>query len=277
MHPLIAKTLAACAVVTPSQSDLPCRRNVLLGVTALTTLPALPAVAAPTSTLSSNAANDASARAAAVDNILSRIPVYLITSKTGEPYLTEVDEDGKRGGFVFVGPNDAVPMLEEVRKFDTSASLAVVPLSTVYLEVAKNSADAAAARRSVPQPRVSTSRDVRLFQLRPLSDEQGNLNAISMLPGATMQPGVVLYYEPSLYLGADEASRVRPYFFRLADLNRVWRTGGGDDRNYGRVSPSLRIVTLESLLRQVASGSADVPPMIMPPGETAELSYKAPE
>ena len=51
-------------------------------------------------------------------------------------------------------------------------------------------------------------------------------------------------------------------------------TGGGDDRNVGRISPSLRVQSLESLLRQVASGEVDVPPLLMPPSEGADLSYR---
>ena len=94
-----------------------------------------------------------------------------------------------------VGPADAAPLLEEVRRFDPNAALSAVPLSTVYLDVAKTATDAARARDTVPQPRRSTSRDLRLFQLQPISDETVNTAAVSMLPGASMQPGVLLYYQ----------------------------------------------------------------------------------
>jgi hypothetical protein len=43
-------------------------------------------------------------------------------------------------------------------------------------------------------------------------------------------------------------------FFRLSDLNTVWRQGGGDERNRGRISPSLRVLPLEVLLKQTMSG-----------------------
>ena len=249
------------------------RRDVLHLSAALTAAAATNVLLGPAA---ASAAVDSApvSRETAISNTLSRVPAYLVTNEFGDPYLTESDENGRRSGSVFLGPNDAVPLLEEVRRFDTKATLVVVPLSTVYQEVAKNSADAAAARQLVAQPRESTSRDLRLFSLRPLSDEKVNLDAISMLPGASMQPGVTLYYEPSLLLGADEASRLRPYFFRLSDLNRVWRAGGGDDRNSGRISPSLKVVTLERLMQQAQNGELSNPPMLMPPGETADLTYR---
>ena len=257
------------AFVPPRAHASTCdRRSVVLSVAAAGVLPAAPSFA-----VSGTAST--TARIDAVDDVLSRVPAYLVTNSKGEPYLTEADADGKRYGSVFIGPRDAAPLLDAVRKFDTTATLAVVPLSTVYRDVAKTVAGGVLARQSVPQPPESTSTDARLLQLRPLSDEDENLAAISMLPGATMQPGVLLYYEPSLYLGADEASRRRPYFFRLRDLNFVWREGGGDDRNSGRISPSLRVIPLESLLRQVESGEVSVPPLLMPPSETAELTYRA--
>jgi hypothetical protein len=40
---------------------------------------------------------------------------------------------------------------------------------------------------------------------RPQEGE--NTQAVSMIPGATMQPGVSLYYEPSLYLGSADDRR----------------------------------------------------------------------
>ena len=201
--------------------------------------------------------------------MLSRVPAYLVTNQRGEPYLTESDGE-RRFGYVFLGPNDAIPVLSQVRAFDPNATLVVVPLATVYGDIARTSADAAAARARVPQPRESTTTDMRLFVLQPLSDEGANRRAVSMLPGADLPPGVVLYYEPELRIGQG----TRPYFFRLADLNMVWRQGDGDERNVGRISPSLRVLPLETLLRQVMAAELAVPPLLMPPSETADLQYR---
>ena len=68
-------------------------------------------------------------------------------------------------------PRLPAPLLQQVRNFDENATLVVVPLSTVYEDVAKTASDAAAARGRVAQPRESTSTDLRLFVLKPLSDE----------------------------------------------------------------------------------------------------------
>lgn len=115
---------------------------------------------------------------------------------------------------------------------------------------------------------------MRLFILAPLHDEEDNKLAVSMLPGATLLPGVTLYYEPDLYLGTPQEQQ-RPYFFRLADLNRVFRQAeGSDDRSVGRISPSLRVTPLEVLLRQIMSGDLSAEPLLMPPSETAELEYR---
>ena len=210
-------------------------------------------------------------RSEAVSAILNRVPAYVIANEEGLPYLTEMDSSGRRGGFVFLGPRDAAPVLKQVQLYDPRATLAVFPLASVYDELARTTADAEAARARWPQPKTSTSTDMRLFQLRALSDE--NAEAVSMIPGTTLTPGVTLFYEPQLFLGS-EAAKQRPYFFRLGDLNSVWRRGNGDQRNSGQVSPSLRVVSLEALLRQVEAGEAEVPPLLMPPSETAELEYK---
>ena len=213
-------------------------------------------------------------RESVVLDLLSRVPAYVVANSEGSPYLTEVGSDGKRYGSVFLGPRDAADVLRDVQTYDKTATLVVVPLATVYNDIAKTAADAADARQIAPQPRGSTSRDMRLFLLRPLSDETENTNAVSLIPGASLLPGVTLFYEPTLFLGATEAERVRPYFFRLADLNTVWRQGEGDDRNWGQISPSLRVLSLEGLIQKVINGGADVPPLLLPPSETAELSYR---
>lgn len=210
---------------------------------------------------------------AAVDAVLSSVPVYFVASAIGQPYLTEVDEKSRRFGLAFLGPLDAAPVLAEVRRFDPSATLAVVPLASVYGDLAQTALDAERARDVAPQPRRSTSTDMRLFQLQPLRDEEPNLRSFSMLLGGTLLPGVNLFYEPDLFIGAGPGgSRVRPYAFRLADLNSVWRQGGGDDR--GQVSPSLRVISLRTLLNKAAAGTLDAPLLLLPPSETAQLQYR---
>ena len=215
------------------------------------------------------------AREAAIESLLGRMPGYVITNSLGTPYLTNADDSGRRYGSIFIGPEDALPLLDSVRQFDQDATLAVLPLSTVY-EPVYAASTVRRSRETAPQPMGSTSTDLNLFQLVPPGDEQRNAAAVSLLPGAAMQPGVLLFYEPTLFLGADAASRQRPYFFRLSDLNATWRRGNGDARNEGRISPSLRVVTLEGLLRQVANGELEVPPILMPPSETASLEYRSP-
>ena len=250
------------------------RRHVIAsaGATAAitTTTQAVPATAVPPTTVAATAMP----RAMAVEALLQSVPCYLVTNQAGEPYLTEVDESGRRCGSVYLGPKDAAAVLQDVRAYDRSATLAVVPLSNVYDQVAKTTKDAELGRQSAPQPRGSVSSDMRLFRLRGLSDETSG-ESVSMLPGASLAPGIPLFYEPTLFLGASESERRRPYAFRLADLNTVWRAGNGDDRNLGRVSPSLRTQTLEGLIRRYADGLEEVAPLLLPPSETAELSYKA--
>jgi hypothetical protein len=216
------------------------------------------------------------AEAKAIESLLSRIPCYFVTDAMGRPYLTEVDPRGQRFGYAFIGPLDAALTLREVRDFDPTAALSVVPLASVYLNLAKTSADAEMARSEAPQPKTSWSTDMRLFELRAISDEARNLQAISMVPGATLLPGVNLYYEPDLFMGSrEDASRMRPYGFRLTDLNSVWRQAGGDDRNVGRISPTLRVLSLQALIRAVADGTLDCTPLLLPASETADFEYRA--
>ena len=88
---------------------------------------ALSIAAAPTSlTIATpafaDAAPTADRREAVAADLLSRVPAYLVTNSRGEPYLTDVDDEGKRSGSVFLGPADAAPLLEQVRSFDADAS-----------------------------------------------------------------------------------------------------------------------------------------------------------
>ena len=272
---LASASAAALALLMPCvafAAPIMTRRAVVSRSSAAITFPAAAALPAA----ANGVASPDGTPPAAVEELLGRIPCYFVTSSQGEPYLTEVDDNGRRYGYAFLGPRDAAKVLNDVRVFDQRAVLAVVPLAAVYLELSKTAADADAARAAAPQPRTSTSTDMRLFQLMPLSDETHNFDAVSMVPGATLLPGVNLYYEPDLYIGADAGSRMRPYAFRLQDLKTVWRQGGGDNRNEGQqISPSLRVLSLQALIRMASDGTLTVPPLLLPPSETAALDYTA--
>ena len=111
-------------------------------------------------------------RLEAVTETLSRVPAFVVTDARGSPYLTELDADGRRSGAVFLGLREAAKLLEELRPFDGNATLAVVPLASLYLDVSKSASEAKAARDALPQPTGKpVSRDMRLFRLQPLSDE----------------------------------------------------------------------------------------------------------
>ena len=136
--------------------------------------------------------------------ILGRVPAFVIANGLGEPYLTEVDAQGKRSGTVYLGLRDAAAMLDEVRSFDKNATLAIVPLSSVYSAVSKSASEATAARAVLPQPIGSTSLDMRLFRLQPLSDERSE--AAALVPGSSNVP---LFYEPSLFLTVEGGGVLR--------------------------------------------------------------------
>ena len=48
---------------------------------------------------------------------LSRVPVFTVTNGSDAPYLTEVDEQGRRSGFFYLGPQDAANALKDVKAF----------------------------------------------------------------------------------------------------------------------------------------------------------------
>ena len=239
------------------------RRHVIAsaGATAAitTTTQAVPATAVPPTTVAATAMP----RAMAVEALLQSVPCYLVTNQAGEPYLTEVDESGRRCGSVYLGPKDAAAVLQDVRAYDRSATLAVVPLSNVYDQVAKTTKDAELAVRA----RLS-----RAAASHPTCDSSDCVVSLMKRRGRRCRCcrgrrslRVSCFYEPTLFLGASESERRRPYAFRLADLNTVWRAGNGDDRNLGRVSPSLRTQTLEadpSVCGRAGGGGATVAPAV---------------
>ena len=184
----------------------------------LTLGPRLPAFAAPPREAAWSAV---STRAEAIDATLSRVPAFVVGNARGAPYLTEVDAAGRRWGSVFLTPRDAAAVLEQVRAFDREATLVAVPLSTVYSEIGRTAAEAEALRAAAPQPFESTTSDLRLLQLRPLSDEQPPED-VGELPSKSAVP---LYFEPSLLISVEGEER-RPYFFRYGDLTSTWKRAG---------------------------------------------------
>jgi hypothetical protein len=133
----------------------------------------------------------------AVDAKLSRVPVFTVTNAQASPYLTEMDSSGRRSGFLFLSPQDAVKALGDIRGYDPRASLNVLPLDQVWYDISATAAEAAKA----PQPTAGTSTDLRLFRLRPLGDET---SAAARISGKKLDEGdVPLFYESSLKLEVD--------------------------------------------------------------------------
>ena len=114
-------------------------RRLLLGAAAAFT--ALPVVPLPTSAA-------AGLSPEVLQKKLSRVPVFTITNSQASPYLTEVDAAGKRSGFFFLSPQEAVTALNDIKAFDPRASLNVVPLDQIWFDISKTVAETAAA----PQP-----------------------------------------------------------------------------------------------------------------------------
>lgn len=213
------------------------------------------------------------AREEAIKRILSRVPVFVVASKDGLPYLTETDSAGKQSGSIYIGLREAAEAADRVRVYDPAATVAVVPLASVYPLAAKTTAELEEQKTSLPQPSTGTSLDMRLFRLRPLDDESNAVGAeIASVPGT-----VPLYYAPELFLDVEGTQR-RPYFFRLADLERTWARRPGAKAAAAAAKASggdaelrARAVGLERLLAQMERGEARDEPILMPASETAEL------
>ena len=244
-----------------------CRRNVLfggaaaaasaVGVCRVQPAAAAAAVLQPASAMSRE---DAVARA------LSRVPVFVVANKEGLPYLTETNKAGKRSGSIYVGLREAAALLEAVRVYDGNATLAVVPLSSVFATAAKSAAELERQVATAPQPDDSGSMDMRLFRLRPLADETPEVaREVASVPGS-----LPLFYEPNLFITVEGEQR-RPYFFRLTDLEGTWARRPGARDAAAAAAPSVRVLGLERLLAQLEGGEAAVEPILMPASETAEL------
>lgn len=189
----------------------------------------------------------ASAAVAPRDDVLrklSRVPVFVVTNSKDAPYLTEVDEQSRRSGFFYLGPQEALAALNDIKAFDPKASLSVVSLESVYFDISKSAAEAASA----PQPTAGTSTDLRLFRLRPLQDSAALADREK---DAALKPDdVPLYYDVSLLLTVDGTAQ-RPYFFRLQDLKRTYEQQSG--KKLANL-PSLSVTTLDALVQSLQAG-----------------------
>jgi hypothetical protein len=164
--------------------------------------------------------------------------VFVVTNSKDAPYLTEVDEQSRRSGFFYLGPQEALAALNDIKAFDPKASLSVVSLESVYFDISKSAVEAASA----PQPTAGTSTDLRLFRLRPLQDSAALADREK---DATLKPDdVPLYYDVSLLLTVDGTAQ-RPYFFRLQDLKRTYEQQSG--KKLANL-PSLSVTTLDALV-----------------------------
>ena len=217
-------------------------RRLLLGAAAAFT--ALPVVPLPTSAA-------AGLSPEVLQKKLSRVPVFTITNSQASPYLTEVDAAGKRSGFFFLSPQEAVTALNDIKAFDPRASLNVVPLDQIWFDISKPVAETAAA----PQPTAGTSTDLRLFRLQPLENE---VAATTKLKSAASNPklaegDVPLFYEPTLKLTVDGAEQT-PYFFRLGDLGTAYDQQLEAGQAGLNSPPTPRMLPLASVVRKLQTG-----------------------
>lgn len=214
-------------------------------------------------------------REEAVARTLGRVPVFVVANQEGLPYLTESTKEGRRAGSIYLGLREGAALLEAVRVYDVNATLAVVPLASIFSTAAKSSAELERQVASAPQPEASGSTDMRLFRLRPLADETPEVaRELTSVPGS-----IPLFWEPNLFISVEGEQR-RPYFFRVADLEATWARQPGRKLTYlpGSINadaeaarPSVRVVGIERLLAQLEGGEAYVEPILMPASETAEL------
>lgn len=218
----------------------------LLLTAALSALPSLPLPAVAGGGLSREA----------ISGKLSRVPIFVITNGDAAPYLTEVDGSGRRSGFFFVSPQEAIQALNDIKAFDPRASLSVVPLDDVFFDIAATAEEAARA----PQPSAGTSTDLKLFRLRQLADENESATRLSSTP--IDDSSIPLFYEPSFFLPVD-GTQQQPYFFRLGDLRTAFeaqKSAGGDA---GKLNdpPTPRVVTLAAVVKGLEQGQ--VPPNLL--------------
>lgn len=186
---------------------------------------------------------------------LSRVPLFVVTNRNEQPYLTEVTPDGRRSGFFFLGPREAIQCYQDIKAFDAAAALSVVSLDTVWFDLPRTDAEAAAA----PQPKAGTSTDLRLFSLRPLDGELDAANALLKAAGAPPlgARAVPLFYSSTLTLPVDGREE-QPYFFRAADLSVSLGQAGR-----GEAAPPALVTDLASVAARLSSGWGGGPPPIL--------------
>ena len=137
-----------------------CRRNVLIGGGAAAAASVVDVGRARPAAASvqpgAAAATARMLREDAVVRALSRVPVFVVADQEGLPYLTEINKAGKRSGSIYVGLREAVALLEAVRVYDVNATLAVVPLASIFSTAAKSAAQlerqVAASVENNPRP-----------------------------------------------------------------------------------------------------------------------------
>ena len=187
---------------------------------------------------------------------LSRVPIFVVTNREDSPYLTEVDGQGRRSGLFFLGPQEAVAALNDIKGFDPRASISVVSLDSVWFTISKSAEEAASA----PQPTAGTSTDMRLFRIRPLEDTAAGEDR-SKIGSKLALDDVPLFYDSTYLLDVD-GTQQRPYFFRLADLRKSYQEQSG--RKLAD-PPSVRLATLAGLVKSLQAGddAASPPPLLV--------------
>lgn len=210
----------------------------------------------------------------AIDTKLSRVPIFVVTNGQAAPYLTEMDDAGRRSGFFFLSPQEAATALQDVKAYDPRASLNVVPLDNVWRDLSKSVSEVAGA----PQPTAGTSTDMRLFRLQPLPEEQENVQKLRSRPDeATAQElrdgGVPLFYEPTLRLNVDMRAQT-PYFFRLGDLGAAYdqEKAAASPMNQQLADvPTPKVISLAALLKKLEDGTADADTVLVAASEAAAV------
>jgi len=196
----------------------------------------------------------------AIEAKLSRVPVFAVTNRNDQPYLTEVDDRGRRSGFFFLDPREAIATYKDVKAVDPAASLSVVSLDSIWFRLPRSTEEALAA----PQPSAGTSTDIRLFEVKPFDGEAPEANAILKRTGrpALGAKIIPLFFSPSLTLPVDGLEQ-RPYFFRLEDL----KTSIGQDA----APVTVEVTDLTTMVEQMAATSLSPPPLLVAAAEAAAL------
>ena len=225
-------------------------RRLLIGAAAALSLPA--------------ASSAAGLSRAAIAGKLSRVPIFAVTNREAAPYLTEMDQDGRRSGSFFISPQEAVKALSDIKTFDPRASLSVLPLDEIYFDISLTAADAAKA----PQPTAGTSTDLRLFLLRPLESE---VAAASRYTSAKLASGAVpLFYEPSLRLPVDGRPQA-PYFFRFNDLVTAFEAQQAAGESGLNDPPLPRVIVLTDLVKGLEKGELPNDTLLVAASEAAAV------